>query len=122
MVFTYALDGNDMMEAVALDWEKVGIKVKRVPENFGNFLPKNRDAQDQQDPLGLRLAALRRARPGLAALHAHQGRLRVCSTRASTTKEIDAAVAEIDTDKRAKLTHEIGPEALRRTTTASCSA
>jgi ABC-type transport system substrate-binding protein len=30
------------MEAVALDWEKVGIKVKRVPEAFGNFLPKNR--------------------------------------------------------------------------------
>ena len=33
-------------------------------------------AQDQQDPLGLRRAALRRARPGLAALHPHQGRVR----------------------------------------------
>ncbi len=42
MVFTYALDGADVMEAVALDWEKVGIKVKRVPEDFGNFLPKTR--------------------------------------------------------------------------------
>jgi ABC-type transport system substrate-binding protein len=31
-----------MVEAVALDWEKVGIKVRRVPEAFSNFLPKNR--------------------------------------------------------------------------------
>jgi len=39
---TYALDGPDMVEAVALDWEKIGIKVRRVPEAFSNFLPKNR--------------------------------------------------------------------------------
>ena len=32
-------------------------------------------AQDEQDALGLRLAALRRARPGLAALHLLEGRL-----------------------------------------------
>jgi ABC-type transport system substrate-binding protein len=31
-----------MAEAVALDWEKIGIKVRRVPEAFSNFLPKNR--------------------------------------------------------------------------------
>ena len=42
MVMTYALDGPDMAEAVALDWEKIGIKVRRVPEAFSNFLPKNR--------------------------------------------------------------------------------
>src|SRR5204862_520141 len=42
MVFTYALDGPDVMEAVALDWEKLGIKVKRAPVDFGNFLPKVR--------------------------------------------------------------------------------
>ncbi len=42
LVMTYALDGPDMVEAVALDWEKIGIKVKRVPEAFSNFLPKNR--------------------------------------------------------------------------------
>lgn len=30
------------MEAVALDWEKVGIKVKRVPEAISSFLPKQR--------------------------------------------------------------------------------
>ena len=42
LVMTYALDGPDMVEAVALDWEKIGIKVRRVPEAFSNFLPKNR--------------------------------------------------------------------------------
>src|SRR5262249_57855486 len=42
LVMTYALDGPDMVEAVALDWEKIGIKVRRVPGAFSNFLPKNR--------------------------------------------------------------------------------
>ena len=42
LVMTYALDGPDMVEAVSLDWEKIGIKVRRVPEAFSNFLPKNR--------------------------------------------------------------------------------
>jgi ABC-type transport system substrate-binding protein len=39
---TYALDGPDLMEAVALDWEKIGIKVRRVPEAFSTALPKIR--------------------------------------------------------------------------------
>jgi peptide/nickel transport system substrate-binding protein len=42
MVMTYALDGPDLMEAVALDWEKIGIKVRRVPEAFSTALPKIR--------------------------------------------------------------------------------
>ena len=42
MVMVYALDGPDVMEAVALDWEKVGIKVKRVREAITSFLPKTR--------------------------------------------------------------------------------
>jgi peptide/nickel transport system substrate-binding protein len=42
MVMTYALDGPDVMEAVALDWEKIGIKVRRAPEAFSTFLPKIR--------------------------------------------------------------------------------
>jgi len=42
MVFTYALDGNDIMEAVALDWEKIGIRVRRVPEMFASFVSKIR--------------------------------------------------------------------------------
>jgi ABC-type transport system substrate-binding protein len=38
----YSLDGPDVMEAVALDWEKIGIKVKRVPEMISTFGPKAR--------------------------------------------------------------------------------
>ena len=37
-----AQDGPDVMEAVALDWEKIGIKVKRVPEATSSFGPKGR--------------------------------------------------------------------------------
>jgi peptide/nickel transport system substrate-binding protein len=37
---TFGLDAAEVMEAVALDWEKVGIKVKRVPEDWGNFIAK----------------------------------------------------------------------------------
>ena len=86
MVFTYALDGHDMMEAVALDWEKIGIKVRRVPEAFANFLPKNRARKTGQDPLGLRLAALRRAGPRLAA-HASGPRApSTCSAKGPTTR------------------------------------
>jgi len=40
LVMTYALDGAGMVEAVALDWEKIGIKVRRVP-GLQHFLPKN---------------------------------------------------------------------------------
>jgi len=29
MVMAYALDGPDIMEAVVLDWERIGIKSKR---------------------------------------------------------------------------------------------
>jgi len=42
MVMVYALDGPDVMEAVALDWEKVGIKSKRLPEAPSTFGPKSR--------------------------------------------------------------------------------
>ena len=43
MVMVYALDGPDIMEAVALDWEKVGIKPKRFPEMTSTFGPKSRN-------------------------------------------------------------------------------
>jgi peptide/nickel transport system substrate-binding protein len=42
MVMIYALDGPDCMEAVALDWEKIGVKVKRIPEAISTFGPKSR--------------------------------------------------------------------------------
>ncbi len=107
MIFTYALDGNDMMEAVALDWEKVGIKVKRVPENFANFLPKNRTRKTNKthwvygappfDEPGLAWQRCTHTKGAFALLN-----------EGLYEKEIDAAVAEMDTDKRAKLTHDMG--------------
>jgi hypothetical protein len=43
MVMVYALDGPDVMEAVSLDWEKIGIKSKRIPEAISTFGPKSRN-------------------------------------------------------------------------------
>ena len=107
MVFTYALDGNDMMEAVALDWEKVGIKVKRVPENFANFLPKNRTRKTNKthwvygappfDEPGLAWQRCTHTKGAFALLN-----------EGLYEKEIDGAVAEMDADKRAKLTQAMG--------------
>ena len=37
-----AQDGPDVMEAIALDWEKIGMKVKRFPEATSSFGPKMR--------------------------------------------------------------------------------
>jgi len=39
---TQVIDGPDVMEAVALDWEKLGLKVKRYQEDWTTFLPKVR--------------------------------------------------------------------------------
>jgi ABC-type transport system substrate-binding protein len=69
MVFTYALDGPDVMEAVVLDWEKLGIKVKRTPEDFGNFLPKIRARKTGPTSWVYASPPLRRANPRLAAGH-----------------------------------------------------
>jgi len=92
---------------VALDWEKVGIKVKRVPENFANFLPKNRTRKTNKthwvygappfDEPGLAWQRCTHTKGAFALLN-----------EGLYEKEIDAAVAEMDPDKRAKLTHDMG--------------
>ncbi len=107
MIFTYALDGNDMMEAVALDWEKVGIKVRRVPEMFSAFLPKNRARKTNKthwvygappfDEPGLAWQRCTHVKGAFALLN-----------EGLYEKEIDAAVAEMDGEKRAKMTHDLG--------------
>lgn len=48
MVTPYTPDGPLAMEAVALDWEKVGIKVKRLPEDWGTFSLKLRTRKTSQ--------------------------------------------------------------------------
>ena len=81
-----AQDGPDVMEAVALDWEKIGIKVKRVPEADLELRPQGPHAEDGQDVLRLWLAALRRAGGRLGARAHCQGRLQPARSTAPTTR------------------------------------
>jgi peptide/nickel transport system substrate-binding protein len=107
MIFTYALDGNDMMEAVALDWEKIGIKVKRVPEDFASFLPKNRARKT-----GKRhwvYGAPPFDEPGLAWQRTvwTKGAFNLLC-EGPYDAEVDAILREVDAEKRGKLTHDLG--------------
>jgi peptide/nickel transport system substrate-binding protein len=107
MIFTYALDGNDIMEAVALDWEQVGIKVRRVPEMFSAFLPKNRTRKTNKTHW--LYGAPPFDEPGLAWQRcAHVKGAFALLNEGLYEKEIDAAVAEMDGEKRAKMTHALG--------------
>ncbi|HEY7364105.1 MAG TPA: ABC transporter substrate-binding protein [Methylomirabilota bacterium] len=107
MIFTYALDGNDIMEAVALDWEQVGIKVRRVPEMFSAFLPKNRTRKTNKTHW--LYGAPPFDEPGLAWQRcAHVKGAFALLNEGLYEKEIDAAVAEMDGEKRAKMTHDLG--------------
>jgi len=107
MVFTYALDGNDVMEAVALDWEKIGIKVKRVPEAFGNFLPKVRARKTGRTHWVY--AAPPFDEPSL-------GWQRTAHTKGAFNllcdgpydEDIDACLREVDGEKRTRLTRALG--------------
>jgi len=107
MVFTYALDGNDVMEAVALDWEKVGLKVRRVPEAFGSFLPKVRARKTNKTAWVYSAPPF--DEPGL-------GWQRTIWTKGAFNlvaegpydAELDAILRELDPEKRAKLTHDLG--------------
>jgi peptide/nickel transport system substrate-binding protein len=107
MVMTYALDGPDMMEAVALDWEKVGIKVRQVPEAFSNFLPKNRARKTGKThwvygspPFDEPSLAWQRAvwSKGAFSLLAE----------GPYDEDINTILQEVDADKRARLTQEMG--------------
>ena len=107
MVMTYALDGPDVMEAVALDWERVGIKVRRVPEAFSNFLPKIRQRKTGKThwvygspPFDEPVLAWQRALYSKGAFNI------LCD--GLYDEEIDATSRELDVDKRARLTQALG--------------
>src|SRR5262245_36045045 len=107
MVMTYALDGPDVMEAVALDWERVGIKVRRVPEAFSNFLPKIRQRKTNKThwvygspPFDEPVLAWQRAIYSKGAFYI------LCD--GIHDEEIDTISREIDVDKRARLTQTLG--------------
>jgi peptide/nickel transport system substrate-binding protein len=107
MVQLFAQDGPDVMEAVALDWEKIGIKVKRVPEASSSFGPKGRLRKTNKTfsvygspPYDEPIIGWERV------IHA-KGAFNLLLD-GTYDPEIDAAVQELDAEKRARLTHDIG--------------
>jgi peptide/nickel transport system substrate-binding protein len=107
MVMVFALDGPDVMEAVALDWEKVGIRVKRVPEAISSFLTKTRARKTGKtfsvygsppwdDPV-----------IGWQRCFHSKGAFNLLLDGAYD-EDIDVVAREFDADKRAKLSHDLG--------------
>ncbi len=116
LVMTYALDGPDMVEAVALDWEKIGIKVRRVPEAFSNFLPKNRARKTNKThwvygspPFDEPVLGWQRA------IHSKGAFNILCD--GAYDEDVDTISRELDTDKRGG--HDPGRSARSSTTTTA---
>ena len=102
-----AQDGPDVMEAVALDWEKIGIKVKRVPEATSSFGPKGRLRKTNKTfsvygspPFDEPVAGWERV------LHS-KGAFNLLLDGAYD-EEIDVTMRELDPERRAKLTSALG--------------
>jgi peptide/nickel transport system substrate-binding protein len=106
-VMVYAADGADIMEAVALDWEKIGIKPKRFPEMISTFGPKARLRKTNKThwvygspPFDEPILAWSRV------LHSKGAFNLLCD--GPYDEDIDTAMKELDAEKRAKLTHALG--------------
>jgi ABC-type transport system substrate-binding protein len=106
-VMAYALDGPDVMEAVALDWEKVGIKSRRFPEAISSFGPKSRMRKTGKThwvygspPFDEPILAWSRV------LHSKGAFNLLCE--GPYDEDIETAMKEFDAEKRAKLTHDLG--------------
>jgi peptide/nickel transport system substrate-binding protein len=102
-----AQDGPDVMEAVALDWEKLGIKVKRVPEATSSFGPKMRLRKSNKTfsvyggpPFDEPLAGWERVLHSKAAFN--------LLLDGTYDEDIDAAMREFDVERRTKLTRDLG--------------
>jgi peptide/nickel transport system substrate-binding protein len=107
MVMVYSADGPDIMEAVALDWEKVGIKSKRVPEMTSTFGPKSRMRKTNKThwvygspPFDEPILAWSRV------LHSKGAFNLLCD--GPYDEDVETAMKELDADKRAKLSHALG--------------
>ena len=108
-----AQDGPDVMEAVALDWEKIGIKVKRVPESTSSFGPKGRMRKTGKTfsvygapPFDEPVAGWERVLTAKSAFN--------LLLDGAYDADVEAAVREMDADKRARAHARPRPEALRR--------
>jgi peptide/nickel transport system substrate-binding protein len=102
-----AQDGPDVMEAVSLDWEKLGIKVKRVPEATSSFGPKMRLRKSNKTfsvyggpPFDEPLAAWERVLHSKSAFN--------LLLDGTYDEDIDAAMREFDVERRVKLTRDLG--------------
>ncbi len=107
MVMVYAADGPDIMEAVALDWEKVGIKSKRFPEMTSTFGPKSRLRKTNKThwvygspPFDEPILAWSRV------LHSKGAFNLLCD--GPYDEDIETAMAEFDPEKRAGLSRALG--------------
>jgi len=107
MLMVYALDGPDVMEAVALDWEKIGIKPKRVPEAISTFGPKSRNRKTNKThwvygspPFDEPILAWQRVIYSKGSFNL------VCD--GPYDEDIDVVAREFDVERRAKLTHDLG--------------
>jgi ABC-type transport system substrate-binding protein len=113
LVMTYALDGPTWSRAVALDWEKIGIKVRRVPEAFSNFLPKNRARKTNKThwvygspPFDEPVLGWQRA------IHSKGAFNILCD--GVYDEDVDTTSRELDADKRARIAAGARPEDVRR--------
>jgi peptide/nickel transport system substrate-binding protein len=102
-----AQDGPDVMEAVALDWEKLGIKVKRVPESTSSFGPKGRLRKTGKTfsvygspPYDEPVAGWERVIHSKGAFN--------LLLDGAFDEDIDAAMREFDAERRTKLTRDLG--------------
>jgi len=102
-----AQDGPDVMEAVALDWEKLGIKVKRVPEATSSFGPKGRLRKTGKTfsvygspPFDEPAAAWERVIHSKGAFN--------LLLDGAYDEDVDATMREFDTERRVKLTQALG--------------
>ena len=113
-----AQDGPDVMEAVALDWEKLGIKVKRVPEATSSFGPKGRLRKTNKTfsvygspPFDEPVAAWERVLDC-------QGRLQPASCDGAYDEEVDATMREFDVEQA----READPRRSGRSSTTATTA
>jgi peptide/nickel transport system substrate-binding protein len=102
-----AQDGPDVMEAIALDWEKLGIKVKRIPEATSSFGPKMRLRKSNKTfsvyggpPFDEPLAGWERVLHSKSAFN--------LLIDGAYDEDIDAAMREFDVERRVKLTRDLG--------------